>query len=73
MFGVKLGILDDNGKELPPGEIGEVAVWRNDKWKLIGDSGYLDEEGYFWPKGRGDDVIKSSGFGLGPSSCPYSP
>jgi acetyl-CoA synthetase len=66
MFGVKLGILDDNGKELPFGEIGEVAVWRNDKWNLIGDSGYLDEEGYFWPKGRSDDVIKSSGFRIGP-------
>lgn len=66
MFGVKLGVLDDNGKELPPGEIGEVAVWRNGKWNLIGDSGYLDEEGYFWPKGRSDDVIKSSGFRIGP-------
>ena len=66
MFGVKLGILDDNGKELPPGEIGEVAVWRNGKWNLIGDSGYFDEEGYFWPKGRSDDVIKSSGFRIGP-------
>jgi acetyl-CoA synthetase len=66
MFGVKLGILGDNGKELPPGEIGEVAVWRNGKWNLIGDSGYLDGDGYFWPKGRSDDVIKSSGFRIGP-------
>ena len=66
MFGVKLGILDDHGKELPPGEIGEVGVWRNGKWNLIGDSGYLDEDGYFWPKGRSDDVIKSSGFRIGP-------
>jgi acetyl-CoA synthetase len=66
MFGVKLGVLDDNGKELPPGEIGEAAVWRNNTWNLIGDSGYLDEDGYFWPKGRSDDVIKSSGFRIGP-------
>lgn len=66
MLGVKLGILDDNGKELAPGGIGEVAVWRNDGWNLIGDSGYLDEEGYFWPKGRSDDVVKSSGFRIGP-------
>jgi acetyl-CoA synthetase len=66
MLGVKLGILDDNGMELPPGEIGEVAVWRNGKWNLIGDSGYLDEDGYFWPKGRSDDVIKSSGYRIGP-------
>lgn len=66
MLGVKLGVLDDDGEELPPGETGEVAVWRKDKWSLIGDSGYLDEEGYFWPKGRSDDVIKSSGFRIGP-------
>jgi acetyl-CoA synthetase len=66
MLGVKLGILDDDGKELPPGKTGEVAVWRKDRWSLIGDSGYLDEEGYFWPKGRSDDVIKSSGFRIGP-------
>jgi acetyl-CoA synthetase len=43
-----------------------VAVWRKGKWNLIGDSGYFDEEGYFWPKGRSDDVIKSSGFRIGP-------
>jgi len=66
MLGVTLGILDDNGKELPPGEIGEVAVLRNGQWNLIDDSGYLDEDGYFWPKGRSDDVIKSSGFRIGP-------
>jgi acetyl-CoA synthetase len=66
MFATKLGILDDNGNELPPGKIGEVAVWRKGKWNLIGDSGYFDDEGYFWPKGRSDDVIKSSGFRIGP-------
>ncbi len=66
MLGVKVGIIDDDGKELPPGEIGEVAVWRNNKWNPVGDSGYIDGEGYFWPKGRSDDVIKSSGFRIGP-------
>ncbi len=59
-------VLDDDGKELPPGKTGEVAVWRKGKWNLIGDSGYFDEDGYFWPKGRSDDVIKSSGFRIGP-------
>ena len=31
-----------------------------------GDSGYFDEEGYFFPQGRSDDVIKSSGYRIGP-------
>ena len=66
MLGVKLAILDDDGNVLPPGEIGEAAVWRKDKWNRIGDYGYLDEDGYFWPKGRSDDVIKSSGYRIGP-------
>lgn len=66
MLGVTLGILDDNGNEVAPGVIGEVAVWRNGGWSKIGDYGYLDDDGYFWPKGRSDDVIKSSGYRIGP-------
>lgn len=66
IFGVKLGILDEAGKELSPGQTGQVAVWRKGRWNGIGDYGYLDEEGYFWPKGRSDDVIKSSGYRIGP-------
>lgn len=65
-IGTKLGILDDDGHETPTGQVGEVAVWRNDKWNRIGDYGYLDEDGYFFPKGRSDDVIKSSGYRIGP-------
>ena len=66
MLGVKLGILDEDGSELPPGKIGEVAVWRKSRWNRMGDYGYFDEDGYFWPKGRSDDVIKSSGYRIGP-------
>jgi len=66
IIGVKMGVLDENGNELPPGKPGEVAVWRKGKWNNIGDSGYFDEEGYFWPQGRSDDVIKSSGYRIGP-------
>jgi len=66
ILGVKLGILDEDGKELPPGETGQAAVWRKGKWSGIGDYGYLDEDGYFFPKGRSDDVIKSSGYRIGP-------
>ncbi len=31
-----------------------------------GDKAYRDEEGYFWFVGRDDDVIKSSGYRIGP-------
>ena len=38
----------------------------NDKWYITGDSGYVDEEGYFWFQGRVDDVIMTSGERVGP-------
>ncbi|MDY6968121.1 MAG: AMP-binding protein [Spirochaetota bacterium] len=66
MIGVKMGILDDDDNELPTRQIGQVAVWRKDKWNPIGDYGFFDEDGYFWPQGRSDDVIKSSGYRIGP-------
>jgi acetyl-CoA synthetase len=31
-----------------------------------GDKAYLDEDGYFWFIGRDDDVIKASGYRIGP-------
>ena len=31
-----------------------------------GDTAYYDEDGYFWYVGRKDDVIKSSGYRIGP-------
>lgn len=33
---------------------------------FTGDRAYKDEEGYFWFVGRDDDVIKSSGYRIGP-------
>jgi acetyl-CoA synthetase/medium-chain acyl-CoA synthetase len=35
-------------------------------WYLTGDRAVRDEEGYFWFVGRKDDVIKSSGYRIGP-------
>ncbi|AGJ62360.1 AMP-binding protein [Saccharolobus islandicus] len=35
-------------------------------WFLMGDLGLMDQNGYIWFKGRGDDVIKVSGYRLGP-------
>lgn len=31
-----------------------------------GDTAWMDEEGYFWYVGRTDDIIKSSGYRIGP-------
>ena len=36
-------------------------------WLLTGDMGVQDEDGYFWFRGRGDDIINSAGYRIGPS------
>ena len=41
------------------------ANMRGDWW-LMGDTGYRDEDGYLWFVGRGDDVITSAGYRIGP-------
>lgn len=35
-------------------------------WYHTGDTAWRDEDGYFWYVGRNDDVIKSSGYRIGP-------
>ena len=82
-------LLDPDGKEVGPGESGEICVniseglpcglsyayegnpevtaetWR-DGYYHTGDVAWKDEDGYFWYVGRADDVIKSSGYRIGP-------
>jgi acetyl-CoA synthetase/medium-chain acyl-CoA synthetase len=41
------------------------AVFRNG-WYYTGDRASKDSDGYFWFVGRADDVIKSSGYRIGP-------
>ena len=36
------------------------------KWSCTGDLGRQDADGYFWFEGRADDMIKSSGYRIGP-------
>jgi acetyl-CoA synthetase len=36
-------------------------------WCMTGDLGHMDDEGYVYFAGRNDDVIKSSGYRIGPS------
>ncbi|MDQ6900967.1 MAG: AMP-binding protein [Candidatus Dormibacteraeota bacterium] len=42
-----------------------AAAHRGD-WYVTGDRAYVDQEGYFWFVGRGDDVIISAGYRIGP-------
>ena len=35
-------------------------------WYYTGDKAFMDEDGYFWFIGRDDDVIKASGYRIGP-------
>ena len=83
-----VAVIDEQGKEVRRGELGEIAIrrnkdpvffleyWKNEKatrekfigdWGCTGDQGRMDEDGYLWYQGRSDDVIKSSGYRIGPA------
>ena len=42
-----------------------AETW-HDGWYHTGDLAWKDEDGFFWYVGRADDVIKSSGYRIGP-------
>ncbi|MDO4492579.1 MAG: AMP-binding protein [Clostridia bacterium] len=42
-----------------------AETWR-DGWYHTGDLAWRDEDGFYWYVGRADDVIKSSGYRIGP-------
>jgi len=42
-----------------------ASVWTNGVYRT-GDMAWMDEDGYYWFVGRADDVIKSSGYRIGP-------
>jgi acetyl-CoA synthetase len=67
MLGLDVGIIDENDNKLPPGKLGEIAVKRKDGWFRVKDAGVCDEDGYFWHKGRSDDVIISAGWTISSS------
>ncbi len=41
------------------------SVWHDDCYRT-GDMAWRDEDGYYWFVGRADDLIKSSGYRIGP-------
>lgn len=55
--GLFLGYRDDPDRT--------ASVFRNG-WYLTGDRAYMDDDGFFWFVGRGDDVILTSGYRIGP-------
>ena len=66
-------IVIHTDKEVPCGLFKEyyldtektTEAWHDDVYHT-GDTAWRDEDGYFWYVGRVDDVIKSSGYRIGP-------
>ncbi|QFS89440.1 Long-chain-fatty-acid--CoA ligase [Mycobacterium sp. THAF192] len=80
--GMKVKILDDNGNELPQGEVGRIFVgnffpfqgYTGGGGKQIidgllssGDVGYFDEDGLLYVSGRDDEMIVSGGENVFPA------
>jgi fatty-acyl-CoA synthase len=80
--GVKVKIIDDNGKELPQGEVGRIFVGTSfpfegytgggnkqiiDGLLSSGDVGYFDERGLLYISGRDDEMIVSGGENVFPA------
>jgi 2-aminobenzoate-CoA ligase len=78
--GFRAAILDEDGKVLPAGEVGRLAVkgpvgcrylddprqsvYVRDGWNVTGDSYLQDADGYFWFQARSDDMIISAGYNI---------
>jgi acetyl-CoA synthetase len=60
--GGRVEVQDPEGKPCPSGVMGEMKVWRRDRWIATKDLGRTDEDGYFFHGGRADDVIISAGW-----------
>ncbi|MGD0429908.1 MAG: AMP-binding protein [Acetobacteraceae bacterium] len=65
--GVKVEVQAPDGSPCPPGQVGEIKVWRHQSWFPTKDRGRVDSDGYFWHGGRADDVIISAGWTIGPA------
>lgn len=78
--GYQVRVLDQDGHEVPRGEIGRLAVkgptgcryladdrqasYVQDGWNVTGDSFTMDAEGYLHFAARNDDMIISSGYNI---------
>jgi 2-aminobenzoate-CoA ligase len=78
--GYRATILDDEGRELPPGQVGRLAVkgptgckyladerqatYVHQGWNLTGDAYLVDEAGHFVYQARTDDMIVTGGYNI---------
>jgi 2-aminobenzoate-CoA ligase len=78
--GYLAAVLDDEGKPVPDGTIGRLAVkgptgcryladdrqqvYVVDGWNITGDTYLRDAQGYFWYQARSDDIIISAGYNI---------
>lgn len=60
--GLKLEVQRPDGTQSAPGEVGELMLWRRDRWETTKDLARIDADGYFYHAGRADDVIISAGW-----------
>jgi acetyl-CoA synthetase len=60
--GQRLEVQRSDGTPSAPGEIGELMLWRRDRWETTKDLAKIDADGYFYHCGRADDVIISAGW-----------
>jgi fatty-acyl-CoA synthase len=80
--GVKIKLFDDNGTEVPQGEVGRIFVGNTfpfegytggghkqiiDGLMSSGDVGYFDEHGLLYVSGRDDEMIVSGGENVFPA------
>ena len=78
--GYEAKIVDGEGRDLPPGTMGRLAVrgptgcryladerqhnYVKNGWNITGDTYVMDADGYFWYQSRSDDMIVSAGYNI---------
>jgi 2-aminobenzoate-CoA ligase len=78
--GYEAAVLGEDGKPVPDGEPGSLAVkgptgcryladerqrtYVRDGWNLTGDTYVRDGDGYYWYQARSDDMIITSGYNI---------
>jgi acetyl-CoA synthetase len=60
--GLKLQVQKPDGTPTEPGVVGELMLWRRERWETTKDLAKIDADGYFYHAGRADDVIISAGW-----------